>query len=1180
MQIQGFKSFPDKIKLDFNDGITAVVGPNGSGKSNILDAIRWVLGEQSSKSLRGDKMEDVIFKGTDIRKAQGFAAVSLTFDNSKGHFFIDSDEFSVTRKYYRSGESEYSINGDTVRLKDINEVLMGTGIGRDGYSVIGQGKIDEIVLVKPRQRREIFDEAAGITKFRHRKEEALQQLQKAEDNLVRLHDILTVLEQRVGPLKLQSEKAAKYIELAEQCKNLEISLWVLQLDKFVLDIKSKDDNILISENDYKNVSEQIENISAQINEAADLRQKANVEMDDLRRQKATAEEEISNRDKNIAVMENDILRNNQDIERIYSEIDVVKLTGKETDEKILTLKAEIENINIKIEDISTQIAEQEENLSNFNTQNKDFNDNLTKLNKELNDLFLEQSRINSQINAAEQSVEQTTEQLQILNRELSAKTEIYNNAKNELEETETVLQTLTEKGVELQNYKQGYELKLNSKKSKLDEQTAVFNKLEITAREKQQRAKILQNLEDNLEGFYSGVKMVINAAKTFTLRGISGTIAQHINTESKYSVAIETALGGAVQNIITENEEAAKNAIRFLKEKNGGRVTFMPLNAVTPRYLDYKGLEQSEGYVGIAVDLVKYDGKMQNVARNLLGNIVVAEDLDCAVSIAKKYGYKFRVVSLDGQTVNAGGSMTGGSQNKNTGMLSRKSDIEKLNSEVKTLTERAVKAKEQLSATNMEVAEITANITNADSELRVAFEDKIKFEGEQKRLVHIIEQSQTDLSSIQTQKSHHETRIEQTEKALTEYKKQITQCDENIKIKNAELESKTGDQKEFAAKREEITNIIHNLNLTRAEYKKETENNQNSISLLTESKDDSTIKINALNEQIVKIKEDNIKIEQDKSSLSGDNTGENNKIELINSQIDELMKKRDSLESDSLKLRGNEQEWNRQKEENVRELTRLREQKVQVEKDRENLLSKMWDEYKLTKNEAVMAAKPLENPRESERELNSIKSKIKSLGSINVDAIDEYKLVNAEYLHYKQQIEDIEVSKQETNKLINDLNGDMTKMFNKSFTEIKEWFSKLFVELFGGGNAQLLLTEPDNVLESGIEIQAKPPGEKVDTLSLLSGGQKALIAISVYFSLLHVRPSPFCILDEIDAALDDVNVTRYAAFLRKMSGNTQFITITHRHGTMEEADILYGVNMQEKGVSKLLKLHISEINNM
>ncbi|MCL2013866.1 MAG: chromosome segregation protein SMC [Oscillospiraceae bacterium] len=1178
--MQGFKSFPDKIKLDFNDGITAVVGPNGSGKSNILDAIRWVLGEQSSKSLRGDKMEDVIFKGTDTRNPHGFAQVSLEFDNSKGHFVIDSDEFSVTRKYYRSGESEYFINGKNVRLKDMTELLMDTGLGKDGYSVIGQGKICEIIGAKPQKRREIFDEAAGIVKFRFRRDETRKRLEAAEANLVRSQEKLDELVRRIGPLEEQSKKAKEFNELSARRKTLEISIWVMQIDKYIADIKKQEDKILLCKGDYDRVENEVSAIETKINESNDRRQRANVLIDELRKERDRAEEEISARKETIAVMNNNIERNNEEIERIKTEIENLELSKDRTQENTAKLELEIVEINQKAEAAEAQINQAESTLAGYKTRDEQLDQSITELNSGLNNLVLEKSRRTAAVNAALESVGQMKEQLEETGRIKEEKTKQCGTARQQQSEIEKTLQMLEEKTIGLENSIKGYTLKLDAGKSKLEEKTQEYNRLAAQIREKRQKAQILQGLENNLEGFFASVKTVINAGKSRILRGIAGTVAQLINTDVKYATAIETALGSAMQNIVTNDDEAAKDIISYLKEKNAGRVTLLPMNTIKPRYLEQKGLENTDGFIDIAAKLVKYDANIENIVYNLLGNTAVAEDLNAAAEIAKKYGYRFRIVTLDGQIVNAGGSMTGGSHNKNIGILSRRGEIEKLNAEAEKAEQKSSGVKQDLSVLSAKTAKIEAEITAIDGERRSAAEDLIKFGSELKSLSNIIEQNEKDLEYTNEQSLRLTDRLSQTDTALSEHRERIAEIETQIDEKNIQLGEKTDSRDEFAAYREEIAAKLQKLDIEIAEYKKDVQNCKNSIAALTTGKEDSENKVVRLQERIKSLEQKNIETAQEKTELSGNVSGGSSKIGEIDKRIAESISERDGQERRSGELRNAEQELFAQKEGLTGELTRLQGQKEQINKELNNLDQRMWEEYQITKNEAVMTSQKLEDPHKSERELKSIKSRIKSMGEINPGAIDEYQEVNTEYEFLKQQIIDVETSKSEIIKIIKELTAEMKVMFNESFAKIKKEFSKLFVELFGGGKAELILQEPDDVLESGIEIQARPPGEKVDTLSLLSGGQQALIAIALYFAILHIRPSPFCILDEIDAALDDVNVGKYAEFLRKMSAGTQYITITHRHGTMEEADILYGVTMQEKGVSKLLKLHISDAMNL
>ncbi len=1179
LEMQGFKSFPDKIKLNFNRGLTAVVGPNGSGKSNVSDAIRWVLGEQSTKTLRGSKMEDVIFIGTQKRKSQGFAEVSLTIDNTSRSLGVDSDIVTITRKYYRNGDSEYLINNNNVRLKDINELFMDTGLGRDGYSMIGQGRIAEIVSAKSGERRQIFEEASGITKYRYRKNESEKKLEQAEENLVRLRDILSELEGRVEPLRIQSEKAKKFLTLAQEKKTMEISLWMHNLEAYKDQMRDEETKLTLLRTQHSDIENEYEQIENSLEDTFAKMQQALTDIDNLRRQKEELESQQSEINSAIAVMNNDILHNNENIERISLEIEQVSKGDEETKAQIAQSEQKIENIKKDIEGIDAQIAQKEQELLELTSQDSDFSQSVSEINSKLNLLTLSLSQHQMRVSSFDVTSEKLVADIENAKEIIESRKQELSDIKSELDLLNNTQNLNLEKQQDLENSKGGYTLKLNSRMQKQETAKADFEKIDNQVKEKLQRIKLLEDLEKNMEGFAYSVKTVLGYASSGMLSGILGTVSQLINVPSDYTVAIETALGGAISNIVVQNDTSAKQAIKTLKEKNVGRATFLPLNTVKGNVLDEKELKDLEGYIGIASKLISFDSKYQNVMDSLLGRIAVVTDLDCGSIIAKKFGYKFKIVTLDGQVINAGGSFTGGSQNKSSGVLSRKSNIEKLEKEVKDLDAKKSQMEDALSQVTQEVEKIKAEITAIDSEILVIEQDKIRFESEQKRLEHSLNIATEQLELAQQHEKELSQNLGIEQKAVERAKLEIESLQKDIDDANAQMSKTQESYQDMGNKREEISALLSELSVKKAVNEKEVDSINQAIALLNDKLGDTTKMQTSLHEQLDLLNAKNTELSEKITAL--ENSVKESKESALKKQeqITQISEQRNTLEASTTETRATLKELSLKREKLGTDLAKAEEKKISIQKDYDVLIAKLWEEYQLTRSSAQEIATEVENVTKLKAQLADVKGKIKALGNINVEAIEEYEEVSTRYNFMSQQIQDVEKSKTELLNLIEDLTKNMYEIFSESFVQINKNFNEVFVDLFGGGHAELVLTEPDNVLESGIEIKVAPPGKIIKNLSSLSGGEQAFIAIAIYFAILKIRPAPFCVLDEIEAALDDVNVAKYAHYLKNLTDKTQFILITHRRGTMENADILYGVTMQEEGVSKLLELNISDLES-
>ncbi|WP_262394199.1 chromosome segregation protein SMC [Youxingia wuxianensis] len=1179
LEIQGFKSFPDRTRLTFNDGITAVVGPNGSGKSNIADAVRWVLGEQSTKTLRGGKMEDVIFGGTQARKAQGYSHVMLSIDNSDRALPYENDEVTISRKLYRSGESEYRINNVNVRLKDVYELFMDTGLGKDGYSIIGQGKIAEIVSAKSTQRREIFEEAAGISKYRYRKAEAQRKLEAAEENLLRLKDILLELEGRVEPLRIQSEKAQKFLEYAGEKKALEISLWVLTLDRSKDLLRQQEDKILLCKTQHEDIQKELDQLENNINVLYTTMQTLAVEMDERRNKMKEIDEIISQNNADIAVMKNDITHNQTSLERIIQELEQSDMSGVDLDTKIAACEEEIAQKELSLEDyreqhldIQAKITEYTALQSQCQTQIDALKERRYGLSQSINETKLSSASSNSLI-------DETITRLGVLKDNALIKDETIAQIEKERKDCEELIEEIEENILSLTNSRKGYQLKLESRQEKIDKLSLKRRELEDHMRQRQQKAKLLFDMENSMEGFSGSVKYIMSQASKGALPKVYGPVSKLITVDKKYSLSIEIALGAAMQNIVVEDESIAKRAIGMLKESRSGRATFLPVSTVKGNKLSEPSLDACEGFLGVACDLVSCDSRYNGVIQQLLGRVVIVEDLDRAVTIAKKFSHRFRVVTLDGQVVNAGGSMTGGYSPKSAGILSRSKDIEALQEQAKGFQEQISKLDEELKAAQQELGSVQATVSGIIGELTTAQEDKIRYDAQLRQL-----------------KAAYEDAVKTKEQAVLEYD-QLSQRLESLKEKNV-----TNDElmEELNRQLEEVQKQLSQLGEKKEEYahagaQTSTRLAEHNIEIITLTKEidgirqmaaqlsdqkmgqaehmealnSQRLELTALNQQITE-KIETMILQQDTYSLQ---------IKALEEEISQMSAQRTQCEQETTQLRAQEKEITSRREVSARELARLEEKKVSLQSEYDNIISRLWDEYEITRSQAIELAQPVEDVSKAQRRLGELKSKIKSLGSVNVSALEEYKEVSERYLFLKEQVEDIEKSRLELNNLIRELTGDMQKIFAENFKKISYHFSKIFVELFDGGKAELTLTDPENILDSGIEIYVQPPGKIIKNLAALSGGEQAFVAIAIYFAILKVRPSPFCLLDEIEAALDDVNVVKYAQYLRRMCDKTQFICITHRRGTMEEADILYGVTMQEEGVSKLLELDVSEIES-
>lgn len=1177
LEMQGFKSFPDKTVLEFNKGITAVVGPNGSGKSNISDAVRWVLGEQSTKTLRGSKMEDVIFSGTDVRKAKGFAEVALRLDNTDRSLNKDSDEVSVTRRYYRSGDSEYLVNGESARLRDVNELFMDTGLGRDGYSIVGQGKIADMVSPKASERRDMLEEAAGISHFRYRRGDAIKRLAQAEENLVRLRDILSELESRVGPLKAQSEKAQKFIVLAGERKNLEIGIWLNTIDKTGEKMRDQEHKIEIAEASHKEAQDELSKIGEMIDKAADGTRDINIKLEEIRNSASGFEEKLSDIDSQIKVAENSILHNNETIERINRDKAAENETEQNIDAAVSAARECIQKAEEQIADATRQMDELSKQEETYRLSSSEFSDRAAALSGEISALSVRLADCRVTAETANSSIEEIRSRISAIDESMGTRKDDYDALLKRKADAEASLKEIQDEIVSVKNAIDGYTLRFENRGKKADSVKLAIDEKQRELHKGQDRVRLLEDLEKNMEGYFGAVKAVMKESGRGALRGIYGPVSQLITVKDKYSAAIETALGAAVQNIVVDNETDAKRAMGFLKEHRAGRATFLPITAIKGRVLSEQGLDDQYGFVSIASDLVSYDNKYSEIIRWLLGRTAVAEDIDSAIAIAKKYSYRFRIVTLDGQVINAGGSMTGGSRVQNAGILSRGNEIERLKGSLASMQKELDGMLSDYKLLSEDASAAKAELEGAEGDLLRAKEENIRREGELKLASDKLASVSSGVKELLEEKETLEKRIESVSSGAEAARSQIDELKETLENKEKELESITGDSKTLQKNREEVASKAAEIRLRIVSLQKDVEANTDEITRLKNRKTGHLDRLSELDGEIREIEEKNDELRALTERLSADEKALKANHGDAQNQINELISQRDELEKQANDLRLHERAKSEERERLSGDIARLEERKIAMRNEYDNLTSKLYDEYQLTRREAAALEIEIDDYSLAAKRLAELKSQIRALGSVNVSAIEEYKEVSERYEFLSGQINDVETSRAELNKMIDDLTGKMAEQFREQFNRINSCFGQTFIELFGGGKAELRLEDERDVLGSDIEIKVQPPGKNVQNINLLSGGEKGLSAIALLFAILKVTPAPFCIFDEVEAALDDVNVSRYAQYVRRMTKNTQFILITHRRGTMEEADVLYGVTMQEKGVSKLLELKTAEM---
>ena len=1149
LEIHGFKSFADKTVLNFDAQTTAVVGSNGNGKSNISDALRWVMGEQGAKTLRGEKMEDVIFHGTTDRKPMGFAKVALCIDNTDRALAVDADEVTISRKLYRTGESEYLINGAKSRLKDIQEMLLGTGLGRDGYSIIGQGRVAEIVNARGTQRREIFEEAAGISLFLHKKAEAEKELESAEENITRQKDIIRSDEERLPVLKKQSEKAVLAAELLDQKKELEISVGAAHYEERRTAIKKLDDDLLLNRAECEHFEKDAEKLQNSIEESTEKKQRIQAELERFRSSREAVNAEIAEKRSTIQVRENDLRHNDERRTELTQQIANAEESSRSFDDAIKEFRSKIEEKTAEVERFEKQRTDLQEKLSAMAEQNAESDKAYSALEQELAQIYRERSEADVRSVQAERSAAEAEEQKQTF--------------LSDVQNSEAKLK-------EYQRLNDGKVRRMNEAKSEAEK---VRSELDMM----QNRYKVLDDVEKNMEGYNRSVKELMKASQQGRMSGIHGTVADVVTIDERYVLAIETALGAAMQNVIVDSEETAKRCIRFLKETNFGRATMLPITTMKGRFLNEPRLSSEQGFEGIASDLVDCDQEYRNIISYLLGLTVIVDDIDTAAFLSKKYNFRFRVVTLDGQVVNAGGSFTGGSRASGTGIISRKQQKDSLYTSIIEMKKTLVEKTEAYQQYQAEAAKFAVEIDGMQDELRSCDSQEINLRAELSKFNTLAQQLTEQGAHSRQALERFDLQIKNYTAQLTELRSVVEECDKKAEGLEEKLKQSGSERDSAASQSKEISEEISRINLEQMAAKKdidafnvEIRNREENRRALFQSSDSFRGKMAELDRSDEEIRVEIEKLRMELEQHSGELTGKDEDISRSMAEID-------SLDLAIGQMNRDINEANRDKERFAREVARLEERRKSEEREKERIVSMLLESYDMTVSMAIEQAKPLENLLAAENDLEELRKQITKLGNVNMESIEEYRTVSERYKFQTAQLDDIEKSKRELERLIADLTEDIKTRFLNSFEEINKSFKEIFVSIFGdGAHGELKLTDPEDVLNSGIEILAAPPGKVIKNLISLSGGEQTMVAITIYFAILKHRPTPFCMLDEVDAALDDVNVDKYITYLNQFSSQTQLMVITHRRGTIEGCKVLYGVFMQEKGVSRLLRRELAD----
>ena len=1177
LELQGFKSFPDKTLIRFGDDITAIVGPNGSGKSNISDAILWVMGEQSSKTLRGAKMEDVIFGGTQKRGSVGFAEATLTLDNTDRALPYDADEVMVTRRYYRSGDGEYYINRQSARLRDIHEMFMDTGLGREGYSNIGQGRIDEILSLKSADRREIFEEAAGISKYRHRKEETERKLERTEDNLLRIGDKVSELELQLEPLRVQSEKAKKYLELKEELQGVEVAVWLDTLEKLSDAAKKAEEDYVSASFVLRQAHDDLDSLYRQAETLSEELRTRDGELETVRLKTNMLQSTHQQLEGQMAVLRGNVDNNCGNIRRIEEELQGQEDRSggivsqiEQTQQRIAEIEAALEEKRLKLEQCSQELAAM---TANAQGRSKQF----LELRSKESTMAADLAGREADIRGLEESMVTIRERMDQLDSDLASGKSRHHEAEANLTACRKELKAAQETVTAANNTIAGYTLRQNTRLKRRDELAEKQRELNSKLDSVSAKARVFRAMERDFDSYNKAVKMVMQEAARGALRNIHGPVSRLIRTEDQYTLAVEIALGAALQQIVVDAEADGKAAVSYLKRTGNGRATFLPLTTMRGRGLQENGLETCRGYVGIASELVQTEGRYREVVANLLARTVIVTDIDAAIAMAKKYNNRFKIVTLDGQVMNPGGSMTGGSTNKDAGILSRANELEKLTKQEKALQQQKLTLDADLQEAQRQADQVEFQLTAARDQLRSAEDQVLRLQGEEKQheillqaIMEAEESANRERESLKDRERSDRERYAAQQARIQIYTAELSQTREKI----AALE---GDETEAAEAVAAVTERTTALKTEEAAMNAECATARNHIedlkNLRNAMEGDKEKKLALMDA----IRQENIRLEQEIGQLKSRQEENDREIAQMEQQVQQLLGNRAAAEAAKTKAERESQEKSKDILNMERACALLEQKKVTTAMEERQIIDKLWDSYGLTPGTAAEHRGEIESVAAGNRRASELKRKISALGTPNLGAIEEYARVNERYSYLAEQRDDVLNSKRELESIIRDITKEMTTIFVEEFKKIDHYFGQVFEEMFGGGKGQLILEDPENPLTCGIEIRVQPPGKQVKTITLLSGGEKAFVATALYFAILKVRPTPFCLLDEIDAALDDRNVERFANYLHNLSKKTQFIVITHRRGTMEASDVLYGVTMQEQGVSKLLRLDLNQM---
>ena len=1177
LELVGFKSFPDRIKVDFERGLTGIVGPNGSGKSNISDAVRWVLGEQSSRMLRGNRMEDVIFGGTEKRNPLGFAEVILTIDNSDRSLRCDSDVVSVSRRYYRSGDSEYCINKKTVRLRDVNELFLDTGLGRDGYSIIGQGRIDEVLSQKSEDRREIFEEAAGIAKYRVRKEEAERKLSHVSDNLTRLTDIVSELESQLGPLRKKAEKAKEYLRIYEELRGLEAALATIRAGELRGESQKLFGSLRIAEALLSEARTRLEKLYAENEEAnAELErlnadgEKARTGLREAEAALAAAENAVNLADAEIKSasdragrLEFELRIRNERSEELFGKVEEKRAALGDIEERIALAGNEQAEVLNEIELADRARAGTDEKISAVLAREALVTEALASLERE-------KSSARASLEERRRRLEEIRESAGTIEGMLKAGEEKAAAMDGEIKKKE-------EEKASLINVKNGYLLMKRRRDEKNRTDSAAHTSLLSELNGVNQRLSVLKDLEKEYEGFSRAVKTDMQMAGNRALRGIVGTLASLVTVPREYTLAIETALGGALQDIVTETEQDARDAIEMLRSRNAGRATFLPKTFIRGNRLNEKEYMREPGYVGIAVDLCSFDPELEGIFTQQLGRTLVADRMDSAIRIARKFGQKFRIVTLDGQVVNAGGSMTGGSQVKNAGILSRANDIRELEEKRADLGEKVKAAEVKARESARAAAELDYSITQTDAELAELVSALREAIAAKEQHMLLLESIRVRCDELSSEELGSVGAIKELENRLSDFNGKIDEQNGNLRAIEAELQTLNSGRSGQLSEHDRLAEKLTAVRMKLAGLESEKNAALEAIAEAELVADTATDDRRRSEDELAAVRraksEAELRLEEGNKKCALCRTAVSLREETVNGIVAERFaaEARRSA-ADSLIREQNDAVLAMEREKN--ELTRKRDA---AEDELKQLGDKLWENFELTLGEAADKATPIESRAAAQRRSAELKSRRRALGTVDPASVEECAEAEARYEYLSSQKADVEKSSQELCQLIFDITKEMTDIFLEAFGRINSHFADTFRDLFGGGTAELMLTDPSDALNCGIEIRVCPPGKSLKFISLLSGGEKAMVAIALYFAIMKVQPSPFCVLDEIDAALDEQNVARFASYVERLTENTQFIVITHRRGTMDAMDRLYGVTMLEQGISKLIPVNMDEI---